>query len=523
MKQNLLKILIILVITSIACAGYALEDNTKKDIKKEDNTDCSSMYPNAMFTAKGCETQRISIGALVASNYQWAQLRFHTNNDPFFIDNSTKVLNPADFNNFYMKNIRLFMRADLCDNWSTVIGIDFGSRNSISYSFDASQGETGSATISSLHECNRQPSIFIDRAYIQKKFCNSTFRAGYQKVNFCAEENISDQYVKTIDRSITTNFFVNLGKRPVNGVNRGNGSDGTDTGNMPDATQVEWGGNRFANRHFGLFLNGDINDNFKYSVAIVNGYQGFCLNSTQFNNDLGYFASITYESKICDIDILIGINAGYKPKGGDWTSDPFKLNNSDPTSPCIGGNGNGQSVWGFNPYIFANWNCFSILAEMLYGSVENAQLINSNADANPWGFNLTPSYMLNDSWELVARYAYLNTNKMSVPLSDASGSVPVRIRSIIPILPETACNPILGYPSFEKVTSGYIGLNYYTANEAIKISLGYEYTKFRHAFVGPVGSLGSPAIWLFPTKPTGYFSKANGDVQLVRAQLQLLF
>lgn len=448
--------------------------------------------PNALFTAKSCETQRISIGGFISTVYQWVDLRIHTTSPP--TPTFVTVTAPEEFNNFYMKNIRLFVRANLCDNWTAFMSIDFAGRDGISYQWNRNAGAEGANVIDSSFQCRDQSPIFVDRAYIEKKWSNATFRAGYQKVSFGAEQLISDQYLKTINRSVATNFFMSLGQRAVRGQD------------LPPTRLTEFGGNRFADRHIGLYLSGDAcDDKFHYNFAVVNGFQGLCLNSTQFNNELGYFAGLNFESSYCEVAFSIGINAGYQPKGGDWTTDLCPPNNTDD-----------YHVWGLNPYILANWNCFSILAEMLYGSVQNAQLTNFRADANPWGFNLIPSYIINDCWELVARLSYLNTNKMGTSVVNASGATPDQARISTPNIP-------CGFPAFvssegqsDKVTSGYIGINYYTVNQAVKASLGYEYSKFKNGFSGPISRPDN-------TGPTGSFFPSNLIVQSVRAQLQLMF
>jgi hypothetical protein len=454
--------------------------------------------PNALFTARGCETQRISIGGFIAANYQWVDVNDDLIGPSFLRNDLGRHKDPEEFNNFYMKNIRLFVRAELCDNWTGFMSVDFAGRDSTRYVFNRNVGTEGAQIIESSFECRNRLPIFIDRAYIEKRWCSATFRAGYQKVNFGAEEVIPDEYLKTVERSVATNFFMNLGQRAIGGAY------------VPGFRRIAFGGSRFADRHVGLYLNGDAcGNNFHYNLAIVNGYQGLCRNSTQFNNRLGYFAGLGYESCCCDVDVLIGLNAGYKQKGGDWTTDL-----------CPPDNTNDYHVWGLNPYILANWNCFSLLAEMLYGSVQNAQLTNLEADANPWGFNFIPSYMINDCWEIVGRLSYLNTNKMGTSIQNAFGAAPDS--GDVQLAGATGCATknntfISSEVQFEKVTALYVGVNYYTVNQAVKATLGYEWARFKGAFFGEVGLAG-------PTTPgIGAFNDQKTVVQAVRAQLQLLF
>lgn len=474
MKKETLKMLGILGMASFVGAGYASAN--------------METCPNAMFTAKNCETQRISIGGLLSANYQWAELDDNTRRDA---DLDLNRDDPDHFNNFYMKYIRLMVRADLCDSWSAFMSIDFAGKDTIRYNtpneFRTNDGGlTGATTIRSSFQCSDRLPIFVDRAYIEKRWCAAVFRAGYQKVNFGAEEVIPDEYVKTINRSVATNFFMNLGRRAVVGTY------------VPGLRNYRFGGNRFADRHVGLYLQGDACESFHYNLAIVNGYQGLCRNSTHFNNELGYFAGIAYENCVCGTDILIGVNAGYKPYGGRWND----LVDEDEDDNIFGTRS--SATWGVNPYILGNWNCLSVLAEILYGGIEHGQLTHRGT-ANPWGFNLIPSYMLNDCWELVGRFSYLNTNKSGTSIDNAFGPAPDNGK-----LGVAANTFIASEAQFNKVTSLYAGINYYTVNQAVKASLGYEWARFKHLFVGTIGAGGA-------------FNNQHATVQAVRAQLQIMF
>lgn len=465
--------------------------------------------PNALFTARGCETQRISIGGFVTANYQWVDVRDKTSGPTTILTQFDfgGHTDPEEFNNFYMKNIRLFIRAELCDNWSGFMSIDFAGRDSTRYQFLANSGVRGAGLIDSSFECRDRLPIFIDRAYIQKRWCASTLRVGYQKVNFGAEEVIPDEYLKTIERSVATNFFMNLGHRAVSGQY------------IPGRRNIAFGGNGFAERHVGLYLQDNGCNNFHYSLAIVNGYRGLCRNSTQFNDELGYFVGVSYDSCMCGTDVVVGLNVGYQPEGGNWTADSIRL-----CDGCQPANNEDTSVYGFNPYILANWNCFSLLAEMLFGGVQNAQMTNSSADANPWGFNFIPSYMLSDCWELVGRISYLNTNKMGTSIQNAFGAAPDS-GNTVNHAPVGSCKNdtfISSEVQFEKATALYLGVNYYTVNQSVKATLGYEWVKFKNSFQGVQSNKGDSTCNASPFF-TGSFVRNSAIVQAVRAQLQIIF
>lgn len=470
-------------------------------------------YP--MFVAKGCQTSRITVGGFVAANYQWVDVDDDLDGPRFLIDDTIEVTagtheDPKPFNNFYLKNIRLYLSADLCDNWRALLSVDFAGKEDFRSRWCANNGTAGAQFVESSFECRDRLPLYIDRAYIEKKWCYSTLRFGYQKVNFGAEEVIPDEFVKTVNRSVATNFFVNLGRRAVFGEY------------IPGVRTTLFTNNHgFADRHAGIFLTGDY-CNFHYSLAVVNGFQGLCRNSTNFNNELGYFAGVAYENNICDTDILIGINAGFKPLGANWSRDGVVITAECINTPvCVGNFANDDddhALWAINPYILANWNCFSFLAEMLWGHVEHAKLTNLRSDAHPWGFNFIPSYMFNDCWEIVGRISYLNTNKMGTTIHQAFGAAPDHgtVQNRLQVGQCRAGDSFISSEVlFEKVTAGYIGINWYTACQAVKFTLGYECAKFKNAFFG--------LIKTDERFQGGDFNHQKVFVNAVRAQVQLMF
>ena len=130
------------------------------------------------------------------------------------------------------------------------------------------------------------------------------------------------------------------------------------------------------------------------------------------------------------------------------------------------------------------------MAEMLGAHVEDGQQGYLD-DADPWGFNLIPSYKVNDEWELVFRYSYFDGDKRGIRPSDG-------IRR--------ANNPG-EIAAYDKAQALYFGFNYYLQGNDLKLSAGYEYADFSDQ----VSSTGSSVH--------DDDAKVNG----LRARLQLLF
>lgn len=450
-------------------------------------------HGGALFAARGAETQRITIGGYLQTQYQWVD----TN------DELSCNCDPEEYNNFLMSHIRLFVRAELGCGWSAVMNIDFAGKSGKHFGDDYvadNSGHThkekemyGGYELKRSCDCKDQCKIYVDKAYIQKIWCDSTWRFGYQKVQWGAEWTTPEPHLKTIERSVATNFFQQVGRRVNGGAH--NYTDGAYV--MPT---WKWVGNKFGERKVGVYLAGQICD-FHYGAAITNGYDGLCMNSTDTNNSLGYYFSLAYETTMCDFDILMGVNAGFQDKGSN-AKDIVNHN-----------------VYGFNPYALVNWNRLSVLGEFFWVSVEDGKVTDICGDSNPWGFNLIPSYMVNDCLELVGRFSYVNSDEGGLTIHDTFGCAPDKGTS-----KDAAGNPIASVTStkiasntlFEKVYAGYLGVNYYMLNGAVKASLGLEQAKYKNRGKGT-------------TANNVVFSSENdkdhkgAKVNSVRAAIQLLF
>lgn len=421
----------------------------------------------AMFAARGAETQRITIGGYIQAQHQWVDVN----------DCTSVNCDPQEYNNFLMSHIRLFVRAELGCGWSALMNVDFAGESRKEFSDEFKMGSTPTnrtnqsdkdADLEGGHElvrsceCKDQCKISVDRAYIQKVWCDSTWRFGYQKVQWGAEWNTPEPHLKTVERSVATNFFQQVGRR-VNGGQHVAPVNATSY----TASNWTWVGNKLGGRRVGVYLAGQVCD-FHYSAALTNGYDGLCLNSTENNNSLGFYGSLAYETTVCEFDILMGVNFAFQDKG----SNAVKSKN--------------HNVYGFNPYALVNWNRLSVLGEFFWVSVEDAKVTARTGDANPWGFNLVPSYMVNDCLELVGRFSYVNTDEMGTTIHNSFGCAPDKGQTLnADKTIQTANTKISSNTLFEKVYAGYLGVNYYMLNGAVKASVGIEQAKFKNRGFGP--------------------------------------
>lgn len=441
----------------------------------------------SLFDARGKETSRITIGGHIKTGYQWIDVN----------DKLPDNCDPQEYSNFLMHNIRLFVNAEIRNGWSALMSIDFAGKPGNYEEKFVLEGieENESTGINRVEgdypcskflyrscECKDQCKVYVDRAYIQKLWCDATLRFGYQKVSWGAEENVSDRQLKTIKRSVATNFFTNLGRRVV---------AGTAEVGVPDSSSYQFAGERFGGRHTGIFVAGEY-CNFHWGLEVVNGYQGICMNSTRCNNSLGVYANLMYEFELCNTDMLLGINGGYQPKGGNMSHE------------------RDNNVWGYNPFVYANWERLSLLAEMFYGHVECGSATDQTSNANPWGYNALVSFMLNNCWELIGRFSYVNSDCMGMTVHDTYGCVPNDGKKLTTQVPTLVASHVL----FEKVYAGYIGFNYYMCNKAVKFMFGLEQARYKNRI--SFGNVKQDATF-------NHENNCNLEVKAALAALQIVF
>lgn len=483
-------------IACIAAAGSSYGEYPGCAAPAQPCCECDYFLPDnnnygVMFGVKGCETKKLIFSGLIQTDYQFIHVDDKTNQPN---------IDPADVNNFRVRRVRLGFEADLGEGWKGVIVTDFtGKENHVEYTGNGTAANFASAYSNSnttTNWCNGALGIY--NAYIEKYCSGNYFRAGYRKVNFGREELVDASELKTIERSIATNYF--------NGCQLANVASGSPLG--------------IGKQHVGLFIDGSF-EHFGYGAAITNGYKCAknCSSSSvdsngkpySTDNELGYYGNLYYKNDFSCANIEIGVNLAYQPKGDNYR---LQYNVFDANwSPKRG------EAFGYNPYIMVKSACWSILAEYLGSHIENGSIAGLS-DANPRGATILGTYMWNDQLEFVGRISYLDTDHRGTQIS-----------SVIPCAPNTAVNQtgttyFVAGDLYDKASALYAGLNYYMMERAIKFSAGYEYAEFKDRHGGAQTTMKGTTV-LDPNKfgsaPLNNFSVDKSKVHSVRARVQLVF
>ncbi len=256
-------------------------------------------------------------------------------------------------------------------------------------------------------------SAVIDKAYVGWKASDvADLRFGYQKVPFGYYETTSSSKIKTVERSIANRYFIE--------------SDG-----------VAFGG-----RHAGIFSKGSLVGGLSYQAAVAGSLEGTDRKDKiqdEDDQDLSAFGRLQWKSEKTDMgQVLVGADFGIKENGSR-----FEGGDGDLVAYGVHANyGNG----GFN-----------LSGEVLGTTVEDV----AGEDVDVLGFTVSPTFKINDSWELVGAYSYIESDGANfldaddlVRRSGVSGDL------------------------YSEGTSYYIGFNYYIIGNDLKLTGGYEFADF---------------------------------------------
>lgn len=321
-------------------------------------------------------------------------------------DKQQNAVDPAATTTFQMRRVYLGAVAELGNGWRGTVIANF-----------ASAGNS-----------------YLDQAHISKAvdwdLLQGRMTAGFRKVQFGYEENTSSTRIVTVERSIATLYWT--------GGFQANGRVG------------------LGSRHVGVFWDGQVSgvDGLYYGASITNSDQSSV--GGQAQNDMAYFVHGGYKSAVEGVNFDIGLNFGYKQSGNSNT----------------GIAGVSSAVVGLNPYLNVNWEGLNLLTELIGSSVEEGRTSVgvTRSTATPMGFNIIPSYRINEEFGVAFRYSHLQTNGRGVSPS-----------AVVPGAP----NPV-GGRSFNRADSFYIGGNWYILGNDVKLTAGYEWTQFENPVNSPL-------------------------------------
>lgn len=256
---------------------------------------------------------------------------------------------------------------------------------------------------------------FVDKAIISHKNEYGKLTVGYQRPAFLMEEYSSSKTQLCIEQSVASRYFA----------------------------KTKSGICQLAGRHGGVWWDGKTGD-LKYTVAVTNQYK------EDFNSDnnegVAFYGSLAYVFKNFDgVETEFGVNGVYNP-GND---------SCDETGAFTATKAPHGNVYGIEPYVKVKIDGFTGILDVIYADGNE----NAGVKDAVWGMNATAAYRFETDIEPVVRFAY-------VDVGDNADLGPNMLQ-----------NTPAGTKDHDNAFGVYVGTNFY-ANKHIKISAGYEFTKF---------------------------------------------
>lgn len=406
MSMKFKKIVMVLAAFAAASTSYGASSNNKKMA--------------TMMDWSGGHTSRITFNGMVQFDYNFVGTDVK-GNEP--------RKSPAAYSKFGLRRVYFGMHADLAENWYAYVNLDLaGSQNNTQ---DAGHFDQDPSMSSSFEFRGPSASASIETAMIYWDWMPEiNFGFGFKKVPFGYEENIDNSKLKAIERSIASNYFVNLG----------------------------------AKRHTGLYLSGEFMQDMGmyYDAAIVSpttdNVTGRSIpnnNSASSNNSFSYFVSAGMKNEFHEVMFDIGGGLGYVP-----------AQRAAGLAGLTGPYGRDDLLW----HVYANfdWEQFNLMGEVFGSSQKKAGHLTGN-NREPVGFTLQPSFRLNDQWEIVGVYSYVNAD-------DAGNVMPSQIMHGANDRDGTTGDQQL----FDRMTSFYLGGSYFILGDDVVLSAGYQYGRAKN-------------------------------------------
>lgn len=320
----------------------------------------------------------------------------------FDTDVKGAAVDPVAVNHFFTRRMYLTLKAGVGGNWGATFTYDFASGG------------------------------YDDAILEWKPTIEQTFNFGLRKVNVAYEERASSGHLKSIERSGVTRYFVESN----NGRRLG-----------------------AASYRIGAFLDGkkELNalTNVVYSAAVTNPErnESFSLAAAtgdHTNNKPAFWGNL-------------GLSGRFAENGGTWIAGVGTGFLADQGGFGTGNLGRGFDLSLYSLYLDVQKGPFGLMAEYLMADVERG--VSATRDAKPAGFFIQPSFLVNDTFELVVRYQALDTDGRGVNLGDVVRSAAAG-------------------PTMNKFEEWYGGANWYLRGNDLKLQLGGIYGKTKETTTG---------------------------------------
>ena len=303
---------------------------------------------------------------------------------------------PAATSHAFLRRMYLTLKADVGKNWGAVFTYDFAGGG------------------------------FDDAIITWKPSPDLAFNFGLRKVNVGYEERASSGDIRAIERSSITRYFVES-------------NNGRRLGAASYRVGVFLDGRRELTKTHGLV----------YSAAVTNPersdtFEDAAASGDNTSNQPALWGTLGFTGKLARGGTWVaGIGAGFLPDQG---------------GAGMINRGRGSDLSIYSLYTDIDAGRFGLMAEYLAADIDHGA--SATNDASPQGFFVQPSVLVTDTIEAVFRYAWLDSDRRGLTLSDVIRSAP-------------------NGGTMNTSTEWYAGANWYLRGNNLKFQLGAVYGKTR--------------------------------------------
>jgi hypothetical protein len=318
--------------------------------------------------------------------------------------------------NFFVRRASFTLTAPFNEDWGAVLSPDLASK-------------TGSGTTSS-------DTAGIGAAFIYWNYAKElNFTFGYDGAPFGFENNKSSSKIKTVERSVMTNYF---------------------------AGQLDHGGGRT-----GIHVQGDLSDHLEgvyYEASVTSAADNVSRSAADSGNTTGTFPAVwgrlgykNVTQKGMNYDL--GLDVGHVRR----QRVTINKSSSRDTVMALHGEFSYQKLY--------------LLTELMSGYMNKAKFDGSRA--KPRGFVIQPSYKFNDKWEGVLAYSWVSSDgATSSTTKDSPGLNPSTVVRRAPAVKDASAAPF----RYKQANNLYVGASYYIKGNDVKLTAGYEHAQVRKAY-----------------------------------------
>jgi hypothetical protein len=254
----------------------------------------------------------------------------------------------------------------------------------------------------------------------------------------------------------------------------------------------------FGEEAVGVFMHGEFGEGFYYSASATRNDGSFDNGTTvAYGNGPNLSALMGFRGTSDDLHYNVGVEGGYIHG---------RFNSTNTTTKAV------NQFYAFGMFADMHYMDFSMMAEAMVAGVKDGRkdptTANKFKSTNPYGVTLIPSFMLDEDFELVGMFSYMNTQGTDAFRTNAGRAAGGFASDLVRGSLASNSSANVNLKSWYQF---YVGGNWYILGNDLKLTVGYDYTK------------GETTVDGVKTSSAANSSADKTDIHHFGARLQLLF